>query len=609
MGLLLTAKDIDVSFPAKHVLDHVTLGINEGDRIGIVGRNGDGKSTLLAVLADAYKPDEGEVTRRGNSMIGVLSQEEHLSDELSVEHAVVGEVPTHTWAADSSIREIIGALTADVPWTARLGELSGGQRRRVVLAGLLIQDWDILMLDEPTNHLDIKTIAWLAQHLQTRWTKKAGALLVVTHDRWFLDEVALSMWEVHGGKVEAFEGGFSAYTQQRAERQRLTDLHEEKRRNLIRKELAWLSRGARARATKPKFHVKAALELIGGDPPLRNAIELKKASMARLGKQVLELKNVTKHFGEKEVLSEVSWLIGPGDRFGILGENGTGKTTFIRLLTGELVPTSGSIKTGQTVQMACLTQRLEELEEHAGERVREVLGKHKTSLMIDGKNVSSSQLLERLGFEKEHLQTLVEDLSGGQRRRLQLLMTLLDEPNVLLLDEPDNDMDIDMLAALEDLLDTWPGTLLLVSHDRHLLERVTDDQFALMDNQVRHLPGGIDEYLRILAARDLEAEKSGVSVAINAAASASGAKPSKSTLSGGDTYQLNKDLKSTERKLAALERKAKDTIQSMHDADPSDYEVLVDLEAELKEIQARTSRLESSWLELMDQLDGASNAK
>ena len=606
MGLLLNAKDLIVSFPAKCVLDGVTLGINEGDRVGVVGRNGDGKSTLLAVLAGLYKPDEGEVTRRGNCTIGMLGQEEHLSDELTVGQVAVGEIPTHTWAADSRTREIIDALVADVSWTARLGEISGGQRRRVVLAGLLIQDWDILMLDEPTNHLDIKSIAWLAEHLKQRWAKKAGALLVVTHDRWFLDEVASTMWEVVGGKVESFEGGFSAYIQQRAERQRVTDLREEKRRNLIRKELAWLSRGARARSTKPKFHVKAALELIEGDPPLRNTLELKKASMTRLGKQVLELNSVTKSFGKETVLDEVSWLIGPGDRFGILGENGTGKTTFLRLLTGEIDPTSGNIKTGQTVKMACLTQRLEELEKHSGERVRQVLGRHKTSLVIEGKSVSSSQLLERLGFEKEHLQSFVEDLSGGQRRRLQLLLTLLDEPNVLLLDEPDNDMDIDMLAALEDLLDTWPGTLLLVSHDRHLLERVADDQFALIDNKVRHLPGGIDEYLSILERRAEKNEKSSVlaSTAVSAATSAAARdKTREGTLSGADIYQLKKELKTIERKLSTLERKSGETTQSMHDADPSDYQTLINLEEDLKEIQARTVRLESSWLEIMDQLE------
>lgn len=597
MALLLTAKDVDVSFPAKHVLNKVTLGINEGDRIGIVGRNGDGKSTLLSVLADRYKPDGGEVTRRNSCVIGVLGQDEDLSDDLTVEQLVVGDIPTHVWASDSRIREIINALVANIPWTARLGELSGGQRRRAVLAGLLIGDYDILMLDEPTNHLDIKTIAWLAKHLKTRWHAKAGALLCVTHDRWFLDEVATSMWEVHDGTIDTFEGGFSAYIQQRVERQRLSDLHEEKRRNLMRKELAWLSRGARARATKPKFHVKAALELIEGDPPLRNTLELKRASMTRLGKQVLEFDKVTKSYCDHQVLGQIDWLIGPGDRLGILGENGTGKTTLLRLITEETAPTSGHIKRGQTVKMACLTQRLEELDQYKGERVREVLSSRQSSLVIEGKNVSSSQLLERLGFEREHLQTPVEDLSGGQRRRLQLLLTLLDEPNVLLLDEPDNDMDIDMLAALEDLLDTWPGTLLLVSHDRHLLERVTDNQYALVDGQVRHLPGGVEEYLALLAQRDT------VAAQLEPAASAAAAQSSNKARSGGDTYQLNKELKSVERKLATLERKAEETTELMQSADPADYEALIKYEEELTEIKSRIARLESSWLELTEQLE------
>lgn len=598
MGLLLNAKELSVQFPAKHVLNGATLGINEGDRIGIVGRNGDGKSTLLAVLAGSYEPDGGEVTRRGNVTVGLLSQEDGLPHDLKVEQVVVEGAPTHTWAANARTREIVDSLVADVPWQASLGELSGGQRRRVVLAGLLIKDWDILMLDEPTNHLDIKTIAWLARHLQTRWTPKAGALLCVTHDRWFLDEVATTMWEVHDGLVETFEGGFSAYIQQRVERQRLSDLREEKRRNLMRKELAWLSRGARARSTKPKFHVKAALELIEGDPPLRNTLELKRASVTRLGKQVLELNNVNKSYGDTTVLNTIDWLIGPGDRFGIMGENGTGKSTLIRLLTGQEEPTSGRIKTGQTVKMAHLSQLGEELEELAGERVREVLGRRQSSLFIDGKSVSSSQLLERLGFEKEHLQSFVEDLSGGQRRRLQLLLILLEEPNVLLLDEPDNDMDIDMLAALEDLLDTWPGTLLLVSHDRHLLERATDDQYALIDGKVQHLPGGVDEYLKMLETKSAPASPS--SAASHAAAQSSA---SNNKLSGKDTYELKKELKTVERKMATLERKATETTQVMHEADPSDYESLTKLQDELTEIKERSARLEQSWLELMEQLE------
>lgn len=619
MALLLNAKNLNVAFPAKQVLRGVTLGVNEGDRIGIVGKNGDGKSTLLRVLAGIYTPDEGEVTRRGSLTVGVLTQTDELPPELSVEQAVVGDMPVHSWASDRKIRAIIQALIGDIPWTMQAKELSGGQTRRVVLARLLIQDWDILMLDEPTNHLDIKTIAWLAQHLKERWTKNCGALLVVTHDRWFLDEVAEEMWEVQGGGIETFEGGFSAYIQQRVERLRLSNLQEEKRRNHLRKELAWLARGAQARSTKPKFRVKAARELIEDDPPLRNQLALRRASMARLGKQVFVLKGATKSFGESKVLDKLDWLIGPGDRIGIMGANGSGKTTFLRLITGELCPTSGSIKVGQTVQMACLSQRLESLELLAKDRVREVLAQHTSHLVIEGKSVSSSQLLEQLGFEKEHLQSFVADLSGGQKRRLQLLLVLIDEPNVLLLDEPGNDMDIDMLGALEDLLDTWPGTLVLVSHDRHLLERVTDEQYAFIDGAVQHLPGGVDEYLRLLSAQgEAAAALTLPPAAADAAKKASGDSTAESSVGSGspllnsqpkgaqvDSYQVRKELRSAERKLTTLERKRLDLQAAMQAADPLDYLALADMQEKLNEILSRMERAEHSWLELAEQLDKA----
>ncbi|MDR0514887.1 MAG: ABC-F family ATP-binding cassette domain-containing protein [Coriobacteriaceae bacterium] len=613
MSLLLSAKDIRVEFPAKKVLEGVTLGIGTGDRIGIVGKNGDGKSTLLSVLAGLLTPDQGEVIRSGCPTIGFLGQADTLGKSGSVGRAIVGDVPTYTWAADRTTRGIIDALVGDIPWEKDVSMLSGGQRRRADLARLLIQDWDILMLDEPTNHLDMRAIAWLANHLQGRWQKNAGALLVVTHDRWFLDEVALNMWEVHDGKVEPFEGGFSAYVQQRVERDRLTALVEEKRRNLMRKELAWLSRGARARSTKPKFHLKAARELIANDPPLRDTLELKRAAMSRLGKQVYELVDVSIRFSpegdsrgkdvNKPILDRIDWLIGPGERIGILGANGAGKTTLLRLLEGSVTPTSGSVNTGKTVKAAIVSQRLEELEEVAGDRVREVLGRHPTRLMVEGKSMTSAQLLERLGFEREHLQSLVGSLSGGQKRRLQLLLALCDQPNVLILDEPGNDMDTDMLAAMEDLLDSWPGTLLLVSHDRYLMERVTDDQFALMEGKLRHVPGGIDEFLRISA----ESESHPQERPENSPPGSLSPSPLPQTplpsLTGGEAFQIKKQLAALERKLDSLKKQASATTAQMHEADPTDFVGLGILEQALQDTRAQIGTLEDTWLELSEKLE------
>ncbi len=501
MAYLLGCENVHLEYPAKTVFDSVSLGIDEGDRIGIVGGNGDGKSSLLSLLAGVIEPDDGRVIMRGGTTIGTLEQTDALNPEATVAHQIVGDAPEHTWASDARIRNILRGLVSDIPWESRIGELSGGQRRRVDLARVLVGDFDVLMLDEPTNHLDVHGIAWLAEHLKDRWQRRSGALLVVTHDRWFLDEVCLGMWEVHDGQVERFEGGFSAYVLQRVERAQAAQTAEQKRQNVLRKELAWLSRGARARATKPKFHVEAARALIADEPPMRNTLELKKTAMSRLGKQVVDLVGVTERFGETTVIDDVTWLIGPGDRFGILGENGSGKTTLLNLIAGSLEPTAGHVKIGKTVKFAVLSQHLDELNALGECRVREVLSRYKTRYEIDGKELTPAQLLERLGFEAAELSAPVSDLSGGQKRRLQLMLILLDRPNVLILDEPDNDLDIDMLAVVESLLDTWPGTLLLITHDRHLMERVTDDQFALIDGKVRHVPGGVDEYLRLLDGR------------------------------------------------------------------------------------------------------------
>ncbi len=455
---------------------------------------------------------------------------------------------------------------------------------------MLVGDYDVLMLDEPTNHLDISAIAWLAEHLKGRWPRKSGALLVVTHDRWFLDEVCLGMWEVHDGDVDPFEGGYSAYVLQRVERDQAAMVAEQKRRNFMRKELAWLARGARARATKPKFHVESARALIAEEPPLRNSLELKRTAISRLGKQVVDLIDVTERFGEKTVIDDLTWLIGPGDRFGILGENGAGKTTLLSIIQGALKPTSGTVKIGKTVKFAVLSQHLDELEALGDQRVREVLSQYHTRYEFDGKEMTPAQLLERLGFESAQLSTPVSDLSGGQMRRLQLMLILLDKPNVLILDEPGNDLDTDMLAVLEDFLDAWPGTLILVSHDRYLMERVTDDQFALINGKIRHVPGGVDEYLRLLEERDRGRVE---------------AQPAKKIAKGGaadSDYNLKKQLASTERKLETLGEKADAIRVRMKKADPSDFEALIDLQNQLQDIMQQTSDLEDIWVEISEKL-------
>jgi len=607
VAYLLGCENVHLEYPTKKVFDSVTLGIDEGDRTGIVGGNGDGKSTLLALLAGSVEPDDGRVMRRGGTTIRTLEQTDALDREATVAHSVVGDVPEYTWASDARIRNIIRGLIADIPWDGLIGELSGGQRRRVDLARVLIADCDVLMLDEPTNHLDVHAIAWLADHLKNRWPKRSGALLVVTHDRWFLDEVCLGMWEVHDGQVEQFEGGYSAYVLQRVERAEAAQVAEQKRKNVMRKELAWLSRGARARSTKPKFHIEAARALIADEPPVRNSLELKRTAISRLGKQVVDLVDVTERFGDRTVIDNVTWCIGPGDRVGILGENGSGKTTLLNVVRGALEPTSGHVKIGKTVKFAVLSQHLNELNELGRFRVREVLSRYKTRYEFDGKELTPAQLLERLGFEAVQLSAVVSDLSGGQKRRLQLMLILLDKPNVLILDEPDNDLDIDMLAVVENLLDTWPGTLLLITHDRHLMERVTDDQFALIDGKIRHVPGGVDEYLRLLDERgDASAQaKPEKQQPRERSATRSTDMPDaehEPRLSRAEEYSLKKELASTERKLDTLGKKAEAIRVELREADPSDYIALLDGQERLKAVEQQISDLEDEWVRLSQRL-------
>ena len=715
----LGLEHVSLAFATKTIFTDVTQGVFEGDRIGIVGKNGDGKSTLLHLFRGTQKPDSGRVTMRGGLTFGMLDQRDPLDDNATVREAALEGREDYEWAAETKSREIVEALLGGISLDAKIGSLSGGQRRRADLARLLLKDWDILALDEPTNHLDVVTIHWLAEHLKNRWSKGQGALLLVTHDRWFLDEVCESMWEVHDGEIEPFEGGYSAYMLQRVERDRQADVRETKRRNLARKELAWLSRGARARSTKQKFHVKAARELIADVPPMRNTLELKQMATSRLGKQVVDLIDVTQIFehaqGEAEIdpdvaqmedsasrvdvvpamyaepqvhgsvevavddltdprlvdagvpqaqeaavqaaqveevaqesgsaaddavpevtsaaqkitvtgrkiLDDVTWLIGPGDRFGIVGANGAGKSTLLKILDGTITPTAGHVNIGKTVKFAVLSQRLDELEKLGKYKIKEVLSRYKPSYIVDGKETTPGQMMERLGFESAQLMTPIKDLSGGQKRRMQLLLILLDEPNVLIMDEPGNDLDTDMLAVMEDLLDTWPGTLIVVSHDRYLLERVTDQQFALIGGKIRHLPGGVQDYLDMTEAikngkdpfADEKAGKTGkgrkngdaVSADSSTSAGDSGdvadSAATAPKLTGKAYHEASRRVSAIERKLAKLEEQKADLEAQMAAHDPSDYEGLGKLNEQLQAVTDESESLEMEWMELSEQLE------
>jgi len=605
MAHLLGAEALHLEFPTKVVFDAVTLGVDEGDRIGIVGRNGDGKSSLLAMLAGRREPDAGRVTVRGGVRVGVLDQADVLDDADTVARVVVGDVPEHEWAGDPRTRDVIAGLLGDVPWDATIGALSGGQRRRVALAALLVGDHDILALDEPTNHLDVEAIAWLAGHLRRRWPANAGGLLVVTHDRWFLDEVCTATWEVHDRIVEPFEGGYAAYILQRVERDRMAAATEQRRKNLARKELAWLRRGAPARTSKPRFRIDAANALIADVPEIRDGVQLRSLAVSRLGKDVVDLLDASVSYGDREVLRDVEWRIAPGERTGILGVNGAGKSTLLGLVDGSIAPSAGRVKRGKTVRVATLTQRLDELEEHLDDPVRVVLGRLRTSYTLGSgskaQELTPSQLLERLGFSSAQLSTPVKDLSGGQKRRLQLLLILLDQPNVLILDEPTNDLDTDMLAAMEDLLDSWPGTLLVVSHDRYFLERVTDQQYAILDTRLRHLPGGVDEYLRLRAAQNAEeARNRGDS---GPDSPKLGGSSEARALAGAERRAAEKELASLERRIDRLRQRAAEGRAGLADLDQSDYRLLGERTAEIAAWEDEASSLEERWLELSELVD------
>lgn len=625
MAILLGCDSVHLEFPTKLIARDVTLGVNEGDRIGIVGKNGDGKSSLLGVLSGSIEPDAGRVTRRRDVTVGVLGQRDALGSASTVHRAVVGDLPEYEWAASPRVRQILDGLIADVPWEGLVGELSGGQRRRVDLARLLIGDYDVLMLDEPTNHLDMRTINWLAEHLKSRWQRGSGAMLVVTHDRWFLDEVCTSMWEVHDGCVDPFEGGYSAYILQRVERDRMAAVTEERRRNMARKELAWLSRGAQARSTKPKFRVEAARELIADVPPVRNELELKRLAVSRLGKQVIDVIDVDAGYengaaedgsgapaSSRPVLSDVTWLIGAGDRYGLLGENGAGKTTLLNVIQGKLSPRRGRVKIGSTVRFGVLSQQLDELKPVEDDTIREVLARGKRYVMVEGKETSPEKLLERLGFTQQQMWSRIKDLSGGQKRRLSLLLTILEEPNVLILDEPGNDLDTDMLALVEDLLDSWPGTLILVTHDRFLMERVTDQQWALIGGTLRHVPGGVDEYLRLTEGLSAGGSARPQAPGFNGGqggdpnpsnAPQTGAQGPQNGLSNAERQRLKKEVASLERKMETRRAKVEELERGMFGIDPTDFAALTAQQDAVAAARDELDELEMAWLEASERLE------
>lgn len=603
MAHLLGAEALHLEFPTKVVFDGISLGVDEGDRIGIVGRNGDGKSSLMAMLAGRLEPDSGRVTVRSGVTVGVLDQADTLDDTLTVAQSVVGDRAEHDWAGDSRTRDVIAGLLGDIPWDGPVAGLSGGQRRRVALAALLTGDHDVIFLDEPTNHLDVEAIAWLAEHLKRRWPASQGGMLVVTHDRWFLDEVCTRTWEVHDRIVDPFEGGYAAYILQRVERDRQAASIEQRRQNLARKELAWLRRGAPARTAKPKFRIDAANALIADVPEIRDKTELQSLAVSRLGKDVVDLLDASVAYPSpdggpaREVLHPVEWRIAPGERTGILGVNGAGKSTLLGLVSGDVLPTGGTVKRGKTVKVATLTQRLDELEQHLSDPVRVVIAGLRTTYSFGSgsksQDLTPGQLLERMGFSSAQLSTPVKDLSGGQKRRLQLLLILLEQPNVLILDEPTNDLDTDMLAAMEDLLDSWPGTLLVVSHDRYFLERVTDQQYAILGGHLRHLPGGVDEYLR-LRTREREAPAAG-----SASGSGAAAAPG---LGGAELRAAQKEVSALERRLQKLEFQIAKARTALAEHDQSDYAGIGAEMTRIGELEKERDGVEERWFELTEQL-------
>ena len=579
------------AYGPRVLLDSVSLGVDEGMRIGIVGRNGAGKSTLLALLAGTAEPDSGRIARRSGLRVGYLPQSDTLSGTVG-QLAFGGSGVDGSWERDPRSRSVAVELLSGISLDAQAATLSGGERRRVALAALLAAERDILLLDEPTNHLDIEAIDWLGRHLRDR----GCAVVVVSHDRWLLDTVCDQMWEVAGGQVYQTEGGYSAYVLAQAERQAASEAEQQRRRNLARKELAWLRRGPQARSTKPKFRVQAANALIAAEPPARDGAELARMATARLGKTVLELEDVTLAMGDRTLLDGVTWRLGPGDRVGIVGLNGAGKTSLLRLLAGETgggMHVTGEVVRGKTVRIAHLSQELTELD--PAKRVLEAVEEIRLRIQVGKRELSAGQLLERLGFYGDRQWTPISDLSGGERRRLQMLRLLMTEPNVLLLDEPTNDLDIEMLTEFEDLLDGWPGTLVAVSHDRYFLERVTDRVDALLgDGKISFLPGGVDDYLERARARR--------ATVASAAARPVGADAGKPVSAAAADRAARKELQRLERQIErASERET--VLNEELAANATDYEKLTELGAQLRTLQAEKTDLEERWLEVASSLE------
>ena len=641
MAHLLGVENLRLTVGSRLLLDDVTLGLEDGTRVGVLGPNGAGKSTLLAALAGRREPDGGRVTRTGGVSVALLSQADDLPPGATVRTAIHGQTPEHEWASDPAVRDIHAGLIADLDLDADVATLSGGQRRRVALAAVLTRRADVVILDEPTNHLDVEGVDWLARHLQARFSgpggRGAGALVTVTHDRWFLDAICTNVWEVVpgvdpgggrpqvAGRIETYDGGYAAYVLARAERARQAAVAAVKRENLLRKELAWLRRGAPARTSKPRFRIEAAEALIADVPPPRDTVALTAMATARLGKKVLDLEDVTVRYpvsasradeaggadgadapAEREVLRHVTWRLAPGERVGVVGVNGAGKTTLLRLLEGVQEPAGGRVARGKTVQVATLSQSTHELDALADLRVVEAVAMVGERVVVGDKEMTAAQLVERLGFTRQRAWTRVGEVSGGERRRLQLLRLLMTEPNVLLLDEPTNDLDTDTLAAVEDILDSFPGTLVVVSHDRYLLERVTDHQVALLgDGSVRDLPGGVEQYLELRREAMRPSRGAADSVDSPTTPADAGPRAERGATSGARRHEARKALARIERKMERLSQ----AVAALHvrmeevSADPARVGELAELGRELVAAEAAHAELEEQWLEVAETLE------
>ena len=614
---LVNLERVSLVFGTTRVLDGVSIGVLAGDRIGVVGRNGGGKSTLLRVIAGSQEPDEGRVSRQGGTegiRVGMLAQDDSLDPGHTVREAVLQNRPEHVWAGDARIRDVLTGLLGGVQapdvggLDAIVGPMSGGERRRLALAQLLVDDPELLLLDEPTNHLDVEGVAWLANHLATTRPRPGNATVAITHDRWFLDAYASLTWEVEAGQVNPFDGGYAAYVLAKAERDRLAGVVADRRANLMRKELAWLRRGPPARTSKPKFRIDAANALISDEPPPRNSVELASFATKRLGKDVLDLEDATVVLGEppngRTILERVTWRLAPGERVGLVGVNGAGKSTLLRALTGEQPVSSGRRKVGKTVAIGHLTQEVRELDRLEPWRVIKAIEDVRQWTTLGGKEISASQLATRLGFPGGRQQARVGDLSGGERRRLQLTRLLLEEPNVLILDEPTNDLDIETLTSLEDVLDGWAGTLVIVSHDRYLLERACDHQLALLgDGRLRDLPGGVDEYLRLRAAQQhTKPSRMPLSQPSGIPDRGDGAGSGTPSASAAELREARKAMARIEKQLTRVaDREAR--LHGEMAAAATDPAALADLNARLEEVVAEKEELELEWLEAAEVID------